>query len=160
MADPEAALLLDGTDGLGNPQTGPRVTLTGIAERIAEPRLLERFLAIHPGAALYAGFADFAIWRLRPERAHFVGGFGRAVWFDAPLVPEAAAMAAAEPALLAEFADGALRLVGVDADGCDHRTADGLRRASFPQPADGLEAARSLLAGLALTPAPGSTQPG
>ncbi len=85
-ADGRAALLLDGTDGLDNPQTGPRVTLVGVAAPDDAPRLRARFLDRHPGAREYADFADFAIWRMRLDKAHFVGGFGRAVWFDAPLV--------------------------------------------------------------------------
>lgn len=95
MADSRVSLLLDGTDGHPNPQTGPRVSLTGRAERRdGDGRLKARFLAAHPGAALYAGFADFAIWRVIPERAHFVGGFGRAVWFDAPFGLDPAVTAA------------------------------------------------------------------
>jgi len=163
MADPRAALLLDGTEGHANPQTGPRVTLVGHAAEEAAPRLRARFLALHPAASLYADFADFAIWRLRPERAHFVGGFGRAVWFDAPLVPQAEAMAAGEPALVAEINRGhpeglaALaggspardwRLVGVDCDGCDLAADADLVRVAFPQPVADADAARRVLTGL------------
>ena len=148
LADPKAALLLDGTEGLANPQTGPRVTLVGEAVEDQEPRLKSRFLALHPGAALYAGFADFSIWRLRPERAHFVGGFGRAVWFDAPLVPEAEAMAACEADVLSEMAeafgpDG--RLVGVDSDGCDLAGPEGIRRIAFLRPVEDAGAAKRVL---------------
>jgi putative heme iron utilization protein len=160
-ADGRASLLLDGTDGHPNPQTGPRVTVCGHAERSTDERLRARFLARHPAAAMYAGFGDFAIWRLVPARAHFVGGFGRAVWFDAPfgLVPETvAALAAAEPELLAEAnavhakrlaALGAgWRFLGVDADGADLGNGDEFQRLAFPQPVADAETARAALAEL------------
>ncbi|EME71540.1 putative heme iron utilization protein [Paramagnetospirillum caucaseum] len=151
LADGRAALLLDGTDGHANPQTGPRVTLTGSVAENDDPRLRRRFLARHPGAALYAGFGDFAIWRMSVERAHFVGGFGRAVWFDAPLVaPEQAAlMAGAEdsvleavnggrPELVAALAARAggvagcgWRLAGIDPDGCELEAGETQLRLSF-----------------------------
>lgn len=131
LEDGRCSLLLDGTDGHPNPQTGPRVTLCGRAERLApesDSALRARFLARHPGAALYAGFGDFALWRMVPERAHFVGGFGRAVWFDAPfgLAPALVdGLRAAEPALLEQVnRDLAPRLEGwrftaLDPDGAD-----------------------------------------
>lgn len=154
LADPRASLLLDGTDGHPNPQTGPRVTLMGHLAEDGDPRLRRRFLARHPGAALYAGFGDFSIWRMSVERAHFVGGFGRAVWFDAPLVPEAdsAFAAAEEEGVLTLLGEGhsdliaalALRvggapeagwtLAGWDPDGCELEAGGALLRLSFARP--------------------------
>lgn len=85
-ADARASLLIDAARALPNPQTGPRVTLMGQAEKVTDAdrreRLGRRFLARHPGAALYAGFGDFAFWTVVPQRAHFVGGFARAVWIE------------------------------------------------------------------------------
>lgn len=144
MADPRVSLLLDGTAGHANPQTGPRVTLTGRAERSTDPRLTARFLARHPGAALYAGFADFAIWRVQPARAHFVGGFGRAVWFDAPFGLPADGLAEAEQNLLsavntthaaslARLGDG-WQVTALDVDGMDLANHDDFRRMAFPVP--------------------------
>lgn len=166
-ADGRASLLLDGTEGHPNPQTGPRVTLTGRAEKSSDPRLRDRFLARHPAAALYAGFGDFAIWRLAPERAHFVGGFGRAVWFNAPfgLSPAGiAALAEAEAGLLAQAnrdhasvlarlgADW--RVVALDADGAELANQTDSRRlafrASVENPAD-LPAALAESFGLAFS---------
>lgn len=134
MADPRVSLLFDGTDGLANPQTGPRVTLTGRAEPSPDPRDRARFLAMHPGAALYAGFADFGLWRVVPERVHFVGGFGRAVWFDAPFGLDrdrAAALAGAE---LPTLADG-WQVVGIDVDGADLKCGETFVRLVFDRPA-------------------------
>lgn len=109
-ADPRASLLIDDARHLPNPQTGPRVTLMGRAEKVSDPvtreRLSARFLARHPAAELYAGFGDFAFWTLRPERAHFVGGFARAVWLERGLCLDgatAAAFAAAEATMVTEL---------------------------------------------------------
>jgi heme iron utilization protein len=181
LDDRRASLLFDGSEGHANPQTGPRVTIVGTAAESAEPRLQARFLARHPAAALYAGFGDFAIWRLEIERAHFVGGFARAVWFEPPLgLPEgaAAAMAAAEPAILSHMnadhvdaigrmaahhlgrapgrdpmagwgAEG-WRMAGIDPDGCDLVLGDDhFARLPFDRPLDGAPAARAALAALA-----------
>lgn len=154
LADGRASLLLDGTEGLANPQTGPRVTLIGAMAEDNRPELRARFLARHPGAALYAGFGDFAIWRMEVERGHFVGGFGRAVWFDAPLVPadeaaftrqwEDAALTAVnggDPALVAALAvraggspDAEWRLAGIDPDGCELEAGGEVLRLAFERP--------------------------
>lgn len=159
LADGRASLLLDGTAGHPNPQTGPRVTLTGRAERCDDGALRARFLARHPGAALYAGFDDFSIWRVTPARAHFVGGFGRAVWFDAPfgLSPELnAALRAAGPELateatrqhasaLARLGEG-WRIAALDADGADLANPQESRRLAFPAPVESMAALPAALA--------------
>jgi hypothetical protein len=81
-ADPRCALLVGEPLSKGDPLVHPRVSLTCRAEPIAgEAGLAEaraRYLAHHPKAGLYAGFADFGFWRLTPEGALFNGGFGRA----------------------------------------------------------------------------------
>src|SRR5260221_3435952 len=92
-AEPRVALLFDGTAGLAEPLTGPRATVLGRAERSADERLRARFLAHHPGAALYAGFADFHLYRIAVERAHLVAGFGRIDWIAAAEFLPAAACA-------------------------------------------------------------------
>lgn len=81
--DDRASLLVDGTAGLDEPLTGPRVTLVGRVHRTDEPRHRTRFLARHPGAAMYADFKDFGFYRMAVERAHLVSGFGRIHWVDA-----------------------------------------------------------------------------
>lgn len=159
LADGRASLLLDGTEGHANPQTGPRVTLIGRTARRDDQSLRARFLARHPAAALYAGFGDFAIWRVEPERAHFVGGFGRAVWFDAPfgLAAEAvASLRAAEADLLAEanrdHAQTLARLgtnwhvTALDADGADLSNPEESRRLAFRAPVENPCALRAALA--------------
>ncbi|MBW8269362.1 DUF2470 domain-containing protein [Caldovatus aquaticus] len=144
-AEPRCALLFQGPAAGPNPQTAPRVTVTGLAEPVppAEaPPLKARWLARHPYAAAYADFADFALWRVRPVAALLVAGFARATRLRAAdLLPDPGAVAAvaeAEPGILehvnrdhadalATIAEGLLgqpragawRLVGVDVDGCD-----------------------------------------
>lgn len=143
-ADPRCALLFTGTPDGPNPQTAPRVTVTGLAERVPEaeaPPLKARWLARHPYAAPYADFADFGLWRVRIGGALQVGGFARAERIKASeLAPDPAAVAAilaAEADIIAhvnaEHADavaaiaqgllggaaGNWRLVAVDVDGCD-----------------------------------------
>lgn len=104
--DAAVSLLFDGTAGFANPQEGPRATVMGRAVRLSDvelDRARRRYLARHPGAALYAGFADFGFYRVAPERIHWVGGFGKAAWIERRLLVEpdvARAFVAAEPALL------------------------------------------------------------
>jgi putative heme iron utilization protein len=81
-ADSRASVLLAGA-GKGDPLAHPRLTVLGRFVQIAreqpdEPRLRRRFLARHPKAELYAGFADFAFWRLLIAAAHLNAGFARA----------------------------------------------------------------------------------
>ena len=156
MTAPACSLLLDGTDGHPNPQTGPRVTLCGRAERVDEPRLRARFLVRHPGAALYADFGDFSLWRIIPTRTHFVGGFGRAVWFDAPfgLAPTQIAQLAAAEAVLLENANArwgerlgdGWRIASLDPDGADLSNGQEFRRLIFHSPIDGPERVQTALA--------------
>ena len=73
-ADPRVSLLFDGTGGLAQPLTGPRVTLLGRAAETDDDRLKRRFLRRHPDAAMYAGFKDFHFYKVTLERAHLVGG--------------------------------------------------------------------------------------
>lgn len=82
LADPRCSLLL-GEPGKGDPLAHPRITLACRAARL-EPgtadreRVARRYLNRHPKARLYAGFADFAFFRLEPLNASLNGGFGKA----------------------------------------------------------------------------------
>jgi putative heme iron utilization protein len=134
-----------------NPQTAPRVTVTGIAEPAAEPGLKARWLAVHPYAALYAGFADFSLWRVRPLSGLLVGGFARATRLrQTDLTPDAAAVAAvtaAEVSILQHCNDdhadalaaiagrpGAWRMVTLDVDGCDLAQGETVLRVHWSAP--------------------------
>src|SRR5579859_488423 len=52
--EPRCSILVCGAMEGANPQTAPRVTLTGIAEMADDAALKARFLAVHPYAAQYA----------------------------------------------------------------------------------------------------------
>ena len=82
-ADDRVSLLIDGTAGLTDPLTGPRLTVLGRARRSADPSHRRRFLAAHANAALYADFADFAVYHVAVDSAHLVAGFGRIQWISA-----------------------------------------------------------------------------
>lgn len=79
LADARASLLIDGTGPSGDPLASGRVTLLGRAVAVDDGEARARFLTRHPHAAMYAGFTDFAFYRLDMEKAHYIGGFGRIV---------------------------------------------------------------------------------
>lgn len=167
MREPRCALLFAGTATEANPQTAPRVTLTGLAERIEDPALKSRWLARHPYAGLYADFGDFALWRIKPGGALLVGGFARATRLRiAELLPDpgsVAAISAAEaeiiqhvnqdhPDAVAAIAQGLLgggggawQLVAVDGDGLDLGLGETVLRLPFTAPATGPDSIRAEL---------------
>ncbi len=132
-ADPRCSILVTGGAEDANPQTAPRVTVTGIAEVADDPVLKARYLTVHPYASLYADFGDFHIWRIQPLAALFVGGFARAVRLrQAELAPNHTVIAGAEASIIAHCNNdhpdalaaiagqpGDWRMVGVDVDGAD-----------------------------------------
>jgi putative heme iron utilization protein len=77
-ADPACALLVAGPAADENPQTAARVLLSGMVVQGEDAAARRRFLEVHPYANLYAGFADFSIWRLVVKDAQYVGGFAAA----------------------------------------------------------------------------------
>ena len=74
---PRASLLFDGTGNMGEPLTGPRVTLLGDVAVTADPDHRARYLAARPEAAFYADFKDFRFYRFAVAEALLVAGFGR-----------------------------------------------------------------------------------
>lgn len=81
-ANPACALLITGAALDENPQTAPRLLLSGAAHIITDTAAgataREHFLQTHPYAGHYAGFADFNLWRIEVNDAHYVGGFAAA----------------------------------------------------------------------------------
>lgn len=164
LEDPRCGLLFDGTAGLDEPLTGPRVSVLGTAAKADDPRHRERFVARHPGAAFYAGFGDFAVWRVTVERAHLVAGFGRIHWIAGGEIvrpaTEVDALAARDAdvvghmnedhadavrlyaTVLAGQPDGDWRMTGVDPDGFDLRCGGRIARVPFGRPVADAEAAR------------------
>jgi heme iron utilization protein len=86
LQDTRASLLVAEPPETGDALTGPRVTVMGRFEKTEAPRVSRRYLARRPEAAVYAGFGDFAFWRLVPEVIHAVAGFGRIETLESPEV--------------------------------------------------------------------------
>ncbi|MBB5373668.1 pyridoxamine 5'-phosphate oxidase family protein [Acidocella aromatica] len=78
-ANPACALLVSGPAASENPQTAPRLCLTGEARQIPPEPARARFLAAHPYAVQYVDFGDFGFWKIFVHDTQYIGGFGRAV---------------------------------------------------------------------------------
>jgi putative heme iron utilization protein len=165
LADPRAALLFDATEGFANPQAGPRVTAMGRVTATKDKALARRFLARHPAARAYAGFGDFAFYKMAVERLHFVGGFARARWVGkrAAILPSkmCAELARHEDEVLAHMnrdhaetlrlyarrllgaRTAKVELVAVDPEGFDLRCGRTLKRLDFASPVTTLSDVRA-----------------
>lgn len=165
--DPRASILL-AQGGKGDPLAHPRLTVLGRIARTEEPRARARFLARQPKAKLYAGFADFAVWRMEVTGAHLNGGFARATTLSAEeirtdlsgaedlLAVEESAVAHMNEdhgealALYATRLAGApaadWRATGLDPEGIDLAAGDAVARVPFDRRvADGAELRRLLV---------------
>jgi putative heme iron utilization protein len=154
MAQPRCALMVAGQAENANPQTAPRLTVTGVAARQDDAALRAYWVQRHPYASLYADFTDFSIWRLVPEAGHFVGGFAQAHVLAQPrLLPEpahVAAIAGESGGIIgqcnadhrdalnllaqAEGHPGDWRMIGVDTDGFDVVQDETVLRIAFDAP--------------------------
>src|SRR5215468_1049695 len=157
--DGRCSILLAET-GKGDPLAHPRLTVLGAMSRVPreaaeEARLRRRFLARHPKSELYAGFGDFAFWRMSVVSAHLNGGFARAADLKAADVltdmTDADEMVAAEEGAIAHMnadhadaarlyaekllgaRDGAWQVTGIDPDGMDLMLGDAALRLPFPE---------------------------
>jgi putative heme iron utilization protein len=174
-ADSRASVLL-AVAGKGDPLAHPRLTVLGRFARIAreandEARLRRRFLARHPKAELYAGFADFALWRMTVESAHLNAGFARATDLTAADVmtdisgardlleiettavthmndDHAEAVGFYATKLLGAEA-GAWRVTGIDPEGLDLTCGDTVLRLEFPRRVTAAGQLREVLADMA-----------
>jgi heme iron utilization protein len=154
LADPRVSLMLDERKA-GDPLQGARVMLMGAAAVSADKDVRRRYLERQPEAEMFAGFGDFAFYRIVLKGAHLVAGFGRIVDL-APgdiLTPveDATELIAAEPDILAHMnadhadtcrlyatkllgaADGAWRCVGCDPEGLELQLDRTALRLAFPQ---------------------------
>ena len=153
-ADPRVSLLLEG-EREHDPLEGARVSLSGILSRTDDPAARRRFLARHPSAEAYAGFADFGFWRMEMSGAHLVAGFGRIADLkkDELLtdISDAGQLAASEEDAVAHMNEdhrdaialyatkllgdeaGNWRIVSLDPEGCDLMQGGRARRLEFPQ---------------------------
>ena len=125
----------------GDPLQGARVMLMGTAAATDDPEIRRRYLARQPEAEMFAGFADFAFYRIDPKAAHLVAGFGRIVDLKPQDIltetGDAAELVAAEPDILEHMnndhadavrlyatrllgaPDGEWRCVGCDPEGLE-----------------------------------------
>ena len=154
LADARVSLMLDERKE-GDPLQGARIMLMGTAATTDDPDLRRRYLDRQPEAEMFAGFADFAFYRVTLKAAHLVAGFGRIV----DLTPQdiltetadAAELVAAEPEILTHMnddhadairlyatkllgaPDGEWRCVGCDPEGLELQLDRAALRLPFPQ---------------------------
>ncbi|MEO0729546.1 MAG: DUF2470 domain-containing protein [Pseudomonadota bacterium] len=172
-ADARASLLF-GEPGKGDPLAHPRITVIGKAKRVADgpdrDSVRARFLRRHPKSALYVDFADFAFWRLEPERASMAASFGAAYQLEgstllSPL-PDLDVLAASETGAVEHMNDdhadavdryaaqlGASstgwRLANLDAEGVDLVRGDAVLRRDYLAPMTKADDLRATLIRLA-----------
>lgn len=174
-ADGRASIMLAET-GKGDALAHPRLTVLGSFAPLArgaadETRLRRRFLAHHPKSELYAGFADFALWRMKVVSAHLNGGFARAADLAAADVltdvADAQALIDAEEGAVAHMnedhaaalnlyavklcgaPDGIWRCTGIDPDGIDLQNGPLSLRLPFPHRVVHADVLRAVLKSLA-----------
>jgi putative heme iron utilization protein len=168
-AAPALSLLYEDAAGPPDRLAGARLTVLGRAEPCADEYALARFVARHPEAAVYAGFADFRLYRVRVERGHLIAGFGRISWIageELRVAGDCAGLAATEAAILAQInADSGLpaaiaahrlcraedgwRATGIDPEGVDLARGGDSVRVDFAAPALTPSAVQAALAALA-----------
>lgn len=169
-ADDRVSLMLDERRE-GDPLQGARVTLMGRAHVTTDENDRRRYLARQPESEMFAGFADFAFYRIEIDSAHLVAGFGRIV----DLKPSdilldlsgAEELVAAEAGAVAHMnedhaeavrlyatrllgaADGDWRCAGLDPEGMELQAGRLALRLPFPQRVTGAGPLRAVLKQLA-----------
>ncbi|MBS9476843.1 HugZ family pyridoxamine 5'-phosphate oxidase [Ancylobacter radicis] len=172
--DRRVSLLVD-ERRTGDELQGARAGLIGWTVRLSQADEVEiarrRFLARHPDAAGFAGFADFAFYRVEVSSAHLVAGFGRItdVTRDDLIldISDAGEVLAAEESTVAHMNEdhrdaielyamqligtgpGDWRLIGIDPAGCDLMSGTEVRRLDFPRRATNARIMREILVELA-----------
>ena len=154
LADRRVSLMIDERKE-GDPLQGARVMLMGTAAKTDDPDVRRRYLTRQPEAEMFAGFADFAFYKMNLTGAHLVAGFGRIVDLKPDDVltatDDAAELVAAEPDILAHMnsdhadtcrlyaskllgaPDGDWRCVGCDPEGLELQLERTALRLPFPQ---------------------------
>ena len=149
LADSRCSLMIDERKA-GDPLEGGRVMLMGTAVKTEDKDMRRRYLARHPEAEMFAGFADFSFYKMLLKGAHLVAGFGRISDLEPgellTQVDDADDLMAAEPDILAHInedhaetcrlyatkilgaPDGPWRCVGCDPEGLElHLDRNALR---------------------------------
>jgi putative heme iron utilization protein len=166
LADARVSLMLDERKE-GDPLEGARVMLMGTAAAVENAAARDGYLRRHPEAEMFAGFADFAFYRVSMSRAHLVAGFGRIVDLKAGEVltdvADASALVEAEADAIAHMnadhaealrlyatkllggPDGDWRCVGIDPEGLELQHGRTALRLGFPQRVTGPGPLRAVL---------------
>ncbi len=170
LADARVSLMLDERKE-GDPLEGARVMLMGTLAATAGATARGAYLRRHPQAEMYAGFADFAFYRMAIIRAHLVAGFGRIVDLTAADiltdVSDAASLLTAETEAIAHMnadhaeacrlyatkllggPDGNWACAGIDPEGLELQCERTALRLFFPQRVTGPGPLRAVLKDLA-----------
>lgn len=167
LADGRASLLVAEPPPEGDALTGPRVTVMGRFVRAEDEAARRRYLSRHPQASFYAGFGDFSFWRMEPETAHAVAGFGRIETMPADeMFPSADEMEALEQSAVAHMNEdhpdavqryastlpgaspGDWKVTGIDPDGMELQHGEAVLRLAFDEPVFTAAALRKTLADL------------
>jgi putative heme iron utilization protein len=153
QADARVSLMLDERKE-GDPLEGARIMLMGTCAK-TDRAAAGAYLRRHPEAEMFAGFGDFAFYRMAIARAHLVAGFGRIV----DIKPEdlladmsnAQALVESESDAIAHMnedhadacrlyatkllggSDGDWRCVGIDPEGLELQQGRTALRLPFPQ---------------------------
>ncbi len=112
LADDRVSLMLD-ERAPGDPLQGARIMLSGRAVAATDedkPLLRRRYLAAHPSAEMFVGFADFGFYRLALETIHLVAGFGRIL----DLAPQDVLIDLSDAGKLMEAEEGAVEHMNTD----------------------------------------------
>jgi heme iron utilization protein len=157
LGDARISLMLD-ERAAGDPLEGSRIMLAGRAEEAGGEDVVllrRRYLNAHPSAEAFVNFKDFSFFRIRPNGAHLVAGFGRIV----DLEPQQFLTDISDAASLLEAEQGAIdhmnadhrdamnlyatkllgahladwRCTGCDPDGIDMQTGGTMLRLDFPR---------------------------
>lgn len=157
LADPRVSLMID-ERRTGDPLEGARVMIAGRAEKVTDDATLEpirrRYLLRHPTAEQFAGFPDFAFFKIDVRDVHLVAGFGRIVTLaraqvltdlsgaEEVVAGEASAVThmnedhmeanALYATKLLGGVDGAWRITSLDPEGADLAFGDATLRLPFP----------------------------
>ena len=170
LADRRVSLMLDERKE-GDPLQGARVMLMGSCSKKTDSSAASSYLRRHPEAEQFAGFADFAYYRMTIERVHLVAGFGRIVDLKPEQlltdVSDARALIDAEAEAIAHMnadhaeacrlyatkllgaSDGNWKCVGIDPEGLELQNGRAALRLFFPQRVTGPGPLRAVLKQLA-----------
>jgi hypothetical protein len=85
-ADPRASLLVNQSNGEGDPLGASRVTLLGNVSTVAEAERVqarELYLERYANSKYWVDYEDFAFYRMKVVDVYYVGGFGVMGWVAA-----------------------------------------------------------------------------